>query len=111
MSSASRRNSERLSLGATGTANTSRFGFRMRVARRADGSSPRRYAVVDYHRWAASDLRAFAIAEVTLAPPLDFGEFGVANGFDSVFVNSDVLDHILIAHDDRGAAVNNRTHG
>ena len=29
---------------------------------------------------------------------LDFGEFGVANGFKSVFVNSDVLDDILIAH-------------
>ena len=71
----------------------------------------RRNAVVNYNRRAASDLRAFAIAQVTLAPPLDFGEFGVANGFESVFVNSDVLDDILIAHDDRGAAVNNRTHG
>ena len=66
-------------------------GAQSRTGRRA-----RRNAVVNYNRRAASDLRAFAIAQVTLAPPLDFDEFGVANGFESVFVNSDVLDDILI---------------
>ena len=81
-------------------------GAQSRTGRRAC-----RNAVVNYNRRAASDLRAFAIAQVTLAPPLDLGEFSVANGFESVFVNSDVLDDILITHDDRGAAVNNRTHG
>ena len=60
-------------------------GAQSRAGRRA-----RRNAVINYNRRAASDLRTFAIAQVTLAPPLDFGEFGVANGFESVFVNSDV---------------------
>jgi hypothetical protein len=63
-------------------------GAQSRAGRRA-----RRDAVVNHNRRAASDLRAFAIAQVTLAPPLDFGEFGVANGF----VNSNVLNDVLIA--------------
>jgi hypothetical protein len=45
-----------------------------------------------------------------LAPPLDFGEFGIANGFELGFVNSNVLNDVLIAHDDRAPAVGNRTH-
>ena len=73
------------------------------------GRSARRDAVVNHNRRAASDLRAFAIAQVTLALPLDFGEFGIANGFELGFVNSNVLNDILIAHDDRAPAVGNRT--
>jgi hypothetical protein len=83
----------------------------MRIARRAAGVvAPRRNAVVNHNRRAASDLRTFAIAQVALAPPLDFGEFGVANGFELGFANSNVLNDVLIAHDDRPAAVGNRTH-
>ncbi len=44
------------------------------------GRGARRDAVVNHNRRAASDLHAFAIAQVTLAPPLDFGEFGIARG-------------------------------
>jgi hypothetical protein len=83
----------------------------MRIARRAARVvAPRRNAVVNHNRRAASDLRTFAIAQVALAPPLDFGEFGVANGFELGFANSNVLNDVLIAHDDRPAAVGNRTH-
>jgi hypothetical protein len=83
----------------------------MRVARRAARAvAPVAMPVVNHNRRAASDLRTFAIAQVALAPPLDFGEFGVANGFELGFVNSNVLNDVLIAHDDRASAVGNRTH-
>jgi hypothetical protein len=50
------------------------------------------------------DLRAFAIAQVALAPPFDFGEFGIASGFKRGFGNTNVLNDVLIAHHDRAAA-------
>ena len=83
MSSASRRNSERLSLGR----HRHRKHKLLRIAHASGAQSSagrraRRNAVVNYNRRAASDLRAFAIAQVMLAPPVDFGEFGVANGFE-----------------------------
>jgi hypothetical protein len=92
MSSASRRSSVRLSLGATGTASKSRRIAHASGAQSRAGRRARRNAVVNHNRRAASDLRTFAIARVALAPPLDFGEFGVANGFELGFVNSNVLN-------------------
>jgi hypothetical protein len=69
----------------------------MRIARRAARVvAPRRNAVVNHNRRAASDLRTFAIAQVALAPPLDFGEFGVANGFELGFANSNVLNDVSL---------------
>jgi len=48
----------------------------------------RRNAVINHNRRAAGDLRAFAIAQVAVALPIDFGEFGIASGFERSFVNT-----------------------
>ena len=74
------------------------------------GRRARRNAVVNHNRRAASDFRTFAVAQIALTPPLDFGEFGIANGFERSFINPNVLNDVLIAHHDRAAAVDNRTH-
>jgi hypothetical protein len=80
-------------------------GAQSRAGRRA-----RRNAVINHNRRAAGDLRAFAIAQVAVALPIDFGEFGIASGFKRSFVNTNVLNDVFIAHRDRAAAVDNRTH-
>ena len=67
-------------------------------------------AVVDHDSGASSDFGAFAAAQIQLAPPLDLRELGPAGGGKIRLFDAGVLDNVLIEHDNRGSAVDDRPH-
>jgi len=58
-----------------------------------------------------ADIDAFAAAQIALTSPFDFGEFAVANGLKFGLVDTCQPNHVLVAHDDRSAAIDDGAHG
>ena len=62
-----------------------------------------------------------AVAQIELPPSLDLGQLGIARGLKLRILDAGVGDDVLVAHHDRGAAIddcaaartrrNHRTHG
>ena len=56
------------------------------------------------------DFGAFAAAQIQSAPPFELGEFGPGSRGKVRRLDAGVPDNVLIAHDNRGAAIDARPH-
>jgi len=72
------------------------------------GRRARRNAVINDNRRAGQDFRAFRLLSNARAGAR-FGEFASQAAFEPASSNP-ALDYVSLRHDDRGAAVDNRTH-
>jgi hypothetical protein len=100
-----------VSVGPTGTARISFFGWRIRLARQGGaGCRTCRNAVVDDDRDTVFDAEASSATEIEPSPPFDFGEFSLAHGLEVAFVHPREPDDILIADNDVRIAINDGAH-
>jgi hypothetical protein len=67
-------------------------------------------AVDDDNRDPVRDLHVFARAQTELSPPFDLGESTIADRLEIGFLDSGKADDVLVAHDERGAAVDDGAH-